>query len=136
MSYGEKPSAAFWAHAYDATTLLLEAIDAASYVDEDGALVIDRAGVREWLNGVTDYEGMIGTLSCDEFGDCGSQKITVIGHADSGDTEGIVGQRDLRVLACWCLPSRPSTSRPRAADGFLAGCYGGLDPYSGDHHRF
>ena len=87
MSYGEKPSAAFWAHAYDATTLLLEAIDAASYVDEDGALVIDRAGVREWLNGVTDYEGMIGTLSCDEFGDCGSQKITVIGHADSGDTE-------------------------------------------------
>ena len=87
MMWGEKPSAAFWAHAYDATTLLLEAIDAASYLDEDGALVIDRAGVREWLNGVTDYEGMIGTLSCDEFGDCGSQKITVIGHADSGDTE-------------------------------------------------
>ena len=87
MSFGEKPSAAFWAHAYDATTLLLEAIDAASYLDADGALVIDRAGVREWLNGVTDYEGMIGTLSCDEFGDCGSQKITVIGHADSGDTE-------------------------------------------------
>ena len=24
-------------------------------------------------------------MSCDAFGDCGSQKITVIGHADSGD---------------------------------------------------
>ena len=30
--YGERPAAPFWAHGYDATTLLLDAIDAASYV--------------------------------------------------------------------------------------------------------
>jgi len=87
MSYGEKPSAAFWAHSVDATTLLLEAIEAASYVDDD-TLVIDRAGVREFLSNVRDYEGLTGLLSCDEFGDCGSQKITVIGHGDSGDVDG------------------------------------------------
>ena len=83
--YGEKPSAAFWAHSFDATTLLLDAIEAASYVDDDGTLVIDRAGVREFLSNVQDYSGLTGTLSCDAFGDCGSQKITVIGHGDSDD---------------------------------------------------
>jgi len=82
--WGEDPAAPFWAHSYDATTLLLDAIAAASY-DDDGTLVIDRAGVREYLGSVTDYSGIIGLMSCDAFGDCGSQKITVIGHADSGD---------------------------------------------------
>jgi CubicO group peptidase (beta-lactamase class C family)/ABC-type branched-subunit amino acid transport system substrate-binding protein len=86
--WGEKPSAAFWAHSVDATTLLLEAIDAASYVDDDGTLVIDRAGVREFLSNVRDYQGFTGLLSCDEFGDCGSQKITVIGHTNSSDVDG------------------------------------------------
>ncbi len=82
--WGEDPAAPFWAHSYDATTLLLDAIAAASY-DDDGTLVIDRAGVREHLNAVEDYSGIIGLISCDAFGDCGSQKITVIGHGDSGD---------------------------------------------------
>jgi len=82
--WGEDPAAPFWAHSYDATTLLLDAIAAASY-DDGGTLVIDRAGVREYLGSVTDYAGIIGLMSCDAFGDCGSQKITVIGHADSGD---------------------------------------------------
>jgi len=82
--WGEDPAAPFWAHSYDATTLLLDAIAAASY-DDGGTLVIDRAGVREFLNSVADYSGIIGLISCDAFGDCGSQKITVIGHADSTD---------------------------------------------------
>ena len=86
--WGEKPSAAFWAHSFDATTLLLDAIDAASYEDDDGTLVIDRAGVREFLSNVQGYSGLTGTLSCDAFGDCGSQKITVIGHANSSDVDG------------------------------------------------
>ena len=82
--WGEDPAAPFWAHSYDATTLLLDAIAAASY-DDDGTLVIDRAGVREHLNAVADYSGIIGLITCDAFGDCGSQKITVIGHGDSTD---------------------------------------------------
>ena len=75
--YGERPAAPFWAHGYDATTLLLDAIDAASYVDGDN-LVIDRQGVREFLNNVEGYSGLIGTINCDNFGDCGSSRITVI----------------------------------------------------------
>ena len=82
---GEGPTAPFWGHSYDATAMLLDAIDAASEVDGDGNLVIDKAGVRAYLNGITGYSGIIGTISCDEFGDCGSQKITIIKHDDSSD---------------------------------------------------
>ena len=91
--FGEVPAAPFWAHSYDAAVLLLDAIAHASYMDGDD-LVIDRAGVREHLNSVSDYEGLIGTMTCDAFGDCGSQKITVIQNTDITDyvasTENVV----------------------------------------------
>ena len=83
---GNPPEAPFWAHSYDATTILLEAIKAASYSDGDN-LVIDRAGVREYLDNLTGYEGIIGILSCDDFGDCGAQRITVVQN-DSSDFQG------------------------------------------------
>lgn len=86
-AHGEAPSAPFWGHAYDATAMLLEAIEASSSVDDDGNLVIDRAGVRSFLDGITDYSGIIGSISCDDFGDCGSQKITIIEHLSAADIE-------------------------------------------------
>ncbi len=76
-SFGERPAAPFWAHAYDAATLLLEAIKAASWVDS-GTLMIDRQGIRDYLNGVQGFDGLIGTINCDEFGDCGASRITVV----------------------------------------------------------
>ena len=91
--YGEVPAAPFWAHSYDAAVLLMDAIAHASYMDGDD-LVIDRAGVREHLDSVSDYAGLIGTMSCDAYGDCGSQKITVIQNTDITDyvasTENVV----------------------------------------------
>ncbi|MCY3850453.1 MAG: branched-chain amino acid ABC transporter substrate-binding protein [Acidimicrobiaceae bacterium] len=84
--YGEPPSSAFWGQAYDAATLLLEAVKAASEVS-DGELLVDRARIREHLNSVRGYQGLIGTLDCDMFGDCGSQKVTVIHHLDHQDVE-------------------------------------------------
>ncbi len=83
---GAAPSAAFWGHSYDATAMLLDAIEASSSMDGDN-LVIDRAGVREYLNGVSGYSGIIGTISCDDFGDCGAQKITIIKHDSAADIE-------------------------------------------------
>ena len=76
-AYGEGPAAPFWAHGYDATTLLLDAIAAASWV-EDGSLMIDRQGMRDHLNSVNGYSGLIGTINCDAFGDCGAARITVV----------------------------------------------------------
>ena len=89
--YGEPPAAPFWAHGYDATTLLLDAIEAASHVAEDGSLVVDRQGVRAFLDGVRNYQGLIGLISCDDFGDCGSQLITVVHHESSANPEASMG---------------------------------------------
>jgi branched-chain amino acid transport system substrate-binding protein len=83
--HGEAPSAAFWAHSYDATTMLLSAIEEVAVETSDG-LFIDRAELREALNG-TSFQGMIGNLQCDEFGDCGSQQIQIVEHTDTSVTD-------------------------------------------------
>ena len=83
---GEAPSAPFWGHSYDATAMLLDAITAASWIDGDN-LMVDRAGVREYLTALRSYEGIIGTINCDDFGDCGSQRITIIEHLNPEDIE-------------------------------------------------
>ena len=83
---GTPPFRAFWAHAYDATTLLLEAVEAASRVDR-GTLVIDRAGVREYLDQVAGFQGIIGEITCDRFGDCGLGNISIIEHLDPDNPE-------------------------------------------------
>lgn len=84
--FGEAPSAAFWAHSYDAATMLLNAIETVAVEDSDGNLVIDRQALRDALD-ATSFQGMIGDLTCDEFGDCGSQQIQIVLHEDSSVTD-------------------------------------------------
>lgn len=82
--YGGAPSADFWGHAYDATTLLLDAIAAVAVVDGD-VLHIDRLALREELNKTSGYNGLIGSISCDEFGDCGAAVISIFQHINLAD---------------------------------------------------
>ena len=84
-TYGEAPSAPFWAHSYDATTMLLRAIEDTA-VDIDGTLYIDREKVREALNAM-ELDGIIGAISCDDFGDCGAQRITIIRNDSPDDLD-------------------------------------------------
>ena len=85
---GGSPTGTFWGHAYDATVLLLDAISAASYVrSDDGALVIDRAGMREYLDNLSGFQGITGALSCDQFGDCGGAGVVIYEHLDSTDVD-------------------------------------------------
>jgi branched-chain amino acid transport system substrate-binding protein len=86
-AYGEAPSAAFWAHSYDAAVLLMSAIDAVAVELSDGSLFIDRQALRDQLDSTQSFGGIIGTLSCDEFGDCGAQRISVVLHEDSSNIE-------------------------------------------------
>ena len=84
--FGEEPTSAYLAHAYDATTILLQAIEAASVVDGD-TLFIDRAKLRETLTGTKDFNGLIGAISCDEFGDCGTGSLQISHHTDATVTD-------------------------------------------------
>jgi branched-chain amino acid transport system substrate-binding protein len=83
--YGEAPSAPFWAHSYDATVLLLSAIDAVAVELPDGGLFIDRQMLRDELVATTNFAGIIGSLSCDQYGDCGAQRISVIQNITPDD---------------------------------------------------
>jgi branched-chain amino acid transport system substrate-binding protein len=83
--YGEAPSAPFWAHSYDGAVLLLSAIDAVAVELADGGLFIDRQALRDQLASTTNFAGIIGSLSCDDFGDCGAQRISVIQNITPDD---------------------------------------------------
>ena len=66
--------------------MLLRAIDEVAVVDGD-TLHIDRAKLREALTGVTGFKGVIGAISCDEFGDCGTGAVQIAHHTDSSVTD-------------------------------------------------
>ena len=70
----DAPPSGFHAHAYDATNLLLDAIETVAAEMDDGSLVIGRQALRDAMAAVEDYEGLTGTLTCQEaplyIGDC------------------------------------------------------------------
>ncbi len=84
--YNESPTSAYLAHAYDAATILLRAIEEVAVVSGD-SLYIDRARLRAALTATHDFEGMIGALTCDQFGDCGSGHLHIVHHTDAAITD-------------------------------------------------
>ena len=97
-AYGGPPTSPYWAHAYDATTLLLAAIQRAGTKDEGNPvsrafgfkrkLQVERAALRDAIRQASaDFHGLTGPLSCDEFGDCGSGRVNIYHHTDSNVTD-------------------------------------------------
>ena len=84
-AYGHTP-ASFWQHAYDATTLLLDAIQSVAR-QAGGKLRIDRAELRTQLSATENFQGLIGAISCDGFGDCGNGHTNVFHHTDASVTD-------------------------------------------------
>jgi branched-chain amino acid transport system substrate-binding protein len=76
--YNEPPtSSPYHAHAYDAVNLLLHAIEAVTVQDKDGTLHIGRQALRDALYATEGYQGLTGSLTCDEYGDCGAIQLQV-----------------------------------------------------------
>ncbi|HEY3141651.1 MAG TPA: branched-chain amino acid ABC transporter substrate-binding protein [Acidimicrobiales bacterium] len=75
---GEAPIQAFHAHAYDATNMLFDSIEKVAVEDDDGTVHIDRQALMDALYAVDGFEGITGSLSCDEFGDCADPAIDVV----------------------------------------------------------
>ncbi len=83
--YAEEPTSAYMHHAYDAATLLLWAIENTAVAEGD-ELRIDRSKLRDTLTGISGFNGIIGAISCDEFGDCGTGRVHISHHTDSSVT--------------------------------------------------
>ena len=85
-AYGGIPASPYWAHAYDAATLLLGAIESVA-VEKGEKLYVDRLALRQKVGATTGFQGIIGVLSCDDFGDCGAGRINIYRHLDSNVTD-------------------------------------------------
>ncbi len=70
----EAPPSGFHAHAYDAANILMDAVEAVAEEMDDGTLVIGRQALRDAIAAVENYDGLTGSLTCQEespfAGDC------------------------------------------------------------------
>ena len=76
-AYGEKPTSAFHAHAYDAVNVIVAAINVVGVKNDDGSLTIGRKALRDALYATKDFKGLTGNIACNENGDCADPKIAV-----------------------------------------------------------
>lgn len=83
--HGGFPESPYWAHAYDATTILLSAIGSVA-VEVGDMMYIDRARLRRAVT-ATRIDGLVGGVSCDEFGDCGTGRMNIYHHTDASVTD-------------------------------------------------
>ena len=74
--YGEPPLSAFHAHAYDAANVIAAAIQAVAIQDGD-TLIIPKGALRDAIGATSGFQGLTGTITCGESGDCADPKIAV-----------------------------------------------------------
>lgn len=88
--YGEPPISVFHAHAYDAASILFNAIESVAVEDADGSLHIPRQGLRDAVLATQNHQGLTGNLTCTETGDCADPQIAVyVYHAGQFPPERI-----------------------------------------------
>lgn len=85
---GKGPIQAFHAHAYDATNILLNAIEEAAVEGTDGSLTVSRQALREAMYATSGYAGLTGSLTCNAFGDCAQPAISVYENVNPEDSIG------------------------------------------------
>lgn len=76
-AYGQKPTSAFHAHAYDSANMIIAAIEKVAVKNADGSLSIGRQALRDALFATTDMKGLTGNITCGATGDCGDPHIAV-----------------------------------------------------------
>jgi len=83
---GVRDPSGWWAYAYDATTLLLKALEDTSLIDNDGSLVLSRAELRANLARIT-FVGFTGPIACAPLGDCAARRTAIHAHDDASVVE-------------------------------------------------
>ena len=74
---GKDPIGPFHAHAFDATNIIIAAIEKVAVKAADGTVHIPRKALRDAIFATKDFKGVTGVLSCSATGDCGAPLIAV-----------------------------------------------------------
>jgi branched-chain amino acid transport system substrate-binding protein len=83
--FGEEPQSVFHAHSFDAVNMLAAAIEEAAIENDDGSLTIPRTALTDALFATDGLEGITGTLSCNELGDCQQVATMAVFEVENGD---------------------------------------------------
>ena len=81
-----EPTAAFHAHSYDAFNIVAQALEAVA-IEGDGATLIPRVALRDAIFATEGYEGITGTLSCNENGDCQPVATMAVNQVEDGNID-------------------------------------------------
>lgn len=81
--YGAEPNSVFHAHSWDATNLILTAIESVAIEDGD-TLYIPRTALKDALYATSDFTGITGVLSCDTNGDCQQSATIAVVTVENG----------------------------------------------------
>ena len=100
--FGGTPPSGFHAFAYDATNILLDAIEKVAVVQDDGTVFVGRQALRDAVKATDNYDGLTGKLSCadKEFPGVG----TSTGDCATGDALGIFELTQAEVDGNWPPP--------------------------------
>jgi branched-chain amino acid transport system substrate-binding protein len=85
---GGVPPSGFHAHAYDATNILLNAIEQVAVVQTDGTVHIPRQALRDAIYGLKDYPGLTGNLTCNPNGDCATGEALGVFKLSQAEVDG------------------------------------------------
>ena len=80
----EDPQSVFHAHAWDATNMILAAIEQVA-IDQDGTLYIPRTALKDALFATSGMVGITGTLDCNENGDCQPSATIAVVTVEGGE---------------------------------------------------
>jgi branched-chain amino acid transport system substrate-binding protein len=86
--FGGVPPSGFHAHAYDATNIILNAIEAVAVVDEDGTVHVGRQALRDYIYALKGYAGLTGNLTCDANGDCATGEALGVFKLSQAEVDG------------------------------------------------
>jgi branched-chain amino acid transport system substrate-binding protein len=94
--YQELPLPIYDATTYDAANLLFSAIEAVAVQGDDGTLHIGRQALRDALYTTSGFQGLTGTLTCEQYGDCGVARFNATRLDDPAS-----GLEGLRANVIW-----------------------------------
>ena len=86
--FGGTPPSGFHSHAYDATNMLLDSIEAVAQQGDDGTVLIGRQALRDALTGIADFDGVTGRLTCSATGDCATGEALGVFEITQGEVDG------------------------------------------------
>lgn len=86
--FGGVPPSGFHAFAFDCTNMILDAVEKAAVVDDDGTVHIGRQALRDAMSETSNFNGLTGTLSCTDTGDCATGEALGIYEISDAEVTG------------------------------------------------